>query len=123
MRSKILLVLFLLGGLFFLASPAWAVPTDKLVDLANTLGLPKYDSIGDFLKDFISLLLAAVFLIAVIFAMISGYRMVASAGNEETLEKAKAGLTWAVAGMAVVVLAWIIVVIVVNILNKGPAAV
>lgn len=110
-------------GLFAVVHPVLAVPTDYLGQLAGDLGLPRYDSFTAFLTDFLSVLLALVFIIAVLFAVISGYRMVTSGGNEEILEKARRSLTWSIAGAAVVLLAWIIVRAVLNLLEKGSKGV
>jgi len=121
--KKPLLSTLLLFGLFAIVHPVLAVPTDYLGQLANDLGLPKYDSFSAFLTDSLTVLLALVFIIAVVFVVISGYRMITSGGNEETLEKARRSLTWSIAGAVVVLIAWAVVWTVVNLLEKGSKAV
>jgi len=119
-KTILIFMLVLVVGLFFVAPVARAVDTDYLKQIATDLGLPKYDSFSAFLIDFITVLLSVIFIIAVLFAIISGYRMVTSGGNEETLEKARKSLTWAIGGMVVVLLAWLLVWVVATLLNKGP---
>lgn len=117
--KKLLFSTLLLLGLFLLVQPALAVPTDYLLQIANDLGLPQYDSFSAFLTDMITVLLSIIFFIAALFAIIAGYRMVTSGGNEETLEKARRSLTWAIGGMVVVLLAWVIVKVVVTTLDRN----
>lgn len=57
---------------------------------------------------------------SVLFIVVGGFRMVMSQGNSEALTKAKATITWAIAGVIVSVLAFSIVAIVQNLVGyKG----
>lgn len=124
MKKILFLSLSLLLVFFYAVPPVSAVPTNVLANIASNVGLPsQYKSFSDILFAGIEVGLAIVFLIAAIFAVISGYRIVTSGGNEEGLEKGKSGLTWAVAGAVVVLLAWIIVRAVFELLNKGKEGV
>jgi len=88
--------------------------------------LPGYFStcLGDnatlcMIKNVINILLAVVFLIAVVYLIIGGFRYIMSQGNEESVEKAKGTITNAIIGIVVVLLAWIIVAAVTSLLNTG----
>lgn len=48
-----------------------------------------------------------------------GYRYLTSAGNEETIEKAKAGLRWAILGLAITLLSYTIIAVVQRYLVYG----
>ncbi|MBI4053726.1 MAG: hypothetical protein HY397_00175 [Candidatus Doudnabacteria bacterium] len=117
----ILFGIVLLGLL--LSQQAAAVPTGVINNIATNVGIPKYSSFSAFFVDFITVLLALVFLVAVTYAVISGYKMIISGGNEEMLESAKRGLTWSVLGMVVVLLAWVTLRVVLNLLEKGSKGV
>jgi Type IV secretion system pilin len=56
-------------------------------------------------------LLGAVTMVYIIFA---GFRYVTAAGNEEQTKKARQGLTWAILGLASVILSYFIVTVVIN---------
>jgi TRAP-type C4-dicarboxylate transport system permease small subunit len=71
------------------------------------------------IKNVINILLAVVFLIAVVYLIIGGFRYIMSQGNEESVEKAKGTITNAIIGIVVVLLAWIIVAAVTSLLNTG----
>jgi len=124
MRNIFKVFIALLPIFILLAVPltASAVPLDTITKIATDVGLPKYASFGDFFLDLIKLALAIVFLIAVVFIIIGGYRMITSAGNEETITKAKSTLTWALIGLVVVILAWIITAAITELLSQGSAA-
>ena len=67
----------------------------------------------------IQILLAVVFIIAVIFLVIGGFRYIVSQGNEEGVEKAKGTIVNAIIGIVVVLLAWIVLQVVVNLLSNA----
>ena len=58
--------------------------------------------------------------IAVIFIVVGGFQYVASRGNEESTEKAKKTVTYAVLGLVIIVMAFAIVSIVNNLLIREP---
>ncbi len=62
-------------------------------------------------------LLAGLAIWAVIAIIISGFRMVLAAGNEEAIATAKRSITWAILGLVVAILSFSIVAIVQNLLN------
>ena len=66
-------------------------------------------------------ILAIAFIVAVIFLVVGGFRYIVSQGNEEGVEKAKATITNAIIGIVVIVLAWIILTVVLNIVGTGSA--
>lgn len=111
--------------LFFISLPlaASAVPTTQLSEIAKQVGLPQYKSFGALILDVIQVALVLVFIVAVVFLIVSGYRMITAMGNEEALTKAKTGLTWAIAGSVLVVLAWVIVRAIASLLEKGSGGV
>ena len=118
---KIILALFPIFILLAAPLTASAVPLDTITKIATDVGLPKYASFGDFFKDLIQLAMGIVFIISVIFIIVGGYRMVTSSGNEEAVTKAKTTLTWAVAGIVIVSLAWTIMAAIYKLLQKGAA--
>jgi len=67
----------------------------------------------------LQILLSLAFILAVIFVVISGYRFITSQGNEESVTKAKKNLTWAIAGIVLIVLAWIILAVIVRTVQTG----
>lgn len=68
----------------------------------------------------VSILLAVIFFIAVVFLIIGGFRYVISQGNEEGVEKAKGTITNSIIGLVVVLLAWIIIRVIVALLQDAP---
>ena len=67
----------------------------------------------------ITILLAVVFVFAVVFLIIGGFRYIVSQGNEEAVEKAKGTIVNSIIGIVVVLLAWVILNVVVNLVNTG----
>ncbi|HPN67825.1 MAG TPA: hypothetical protein PLZ62_04165, partial [bacterium] len=47
-------------------------------------------------------------IISVLMIVISGYNLISSAGNQELIQKGKNGLTYAISGLAITLLAGII---------------
>jgi hypothetical protein len=58
---------------------------------------------------------------AMLFIVISGFRYVTSGGNEETIKKARSGMTWAILGLVSVVLSYLIISAVVNTVFRSAA--
>lgn len=73
------------------------------------------------LQNIVKFILAIAFIIAVIFLVVGGFRYIVSQGNEEAVEKAKGTITNAIIGIVVIVLAWIILTVVLNLIGKGVA--
>ncbi len=84
----------------------------KTVDVKNTLKLDNQKTFKDaegFLGGVIDLLVKMVGLAAFVFLMIGGFRMVVAAGNDNEIQKAKSMIQYAVIGLVVALLAYIIV--------------
>ena len=75
---------------------------------------------GELASDVIRVLLQVAGAIAVVFLIIGGFQYITSGGNEEGMEKAKGTIKGAVLGIIVIVLSFSIVVIINNVLTKGP---
>jgi hypothetical protein len=75
---------------------------------------------GSLLIKIIKILLTFAGGIAVVFLMIGGFQYVMSRGNEEAMEKAKKGLTAAVIGLVLIVMAYAIVTMINTLLTKSP---
>lgn len=104
---------------FVFALSAQAVSLQPLLDAANKAGFPVYGSFRQVLEILIKALLSLSSLVSVIFITIAGYRFITSQGNEQRVMKAKKNLYWSVLGLALIVAAWIIVVMVINTLTTG----
>lgn len=100
----------LLSVLTFTLMPftASAIDLSPLRDVAQQYELSTCDSFECILYQTIELLLGVLFVIAVLFLVICGYRLLTAAGNEEQITKAKGCIVWAVSGVAIALLAWII---------------
>lgn len=68
------------------------------------------DFVVNSVRDFLGIIGA----VAILYIIISGFRFITSAGNEEQAKKGKAGLTWAIIGLIAVIMSYVIVQIVVN---------
>ncbi|PIR96863.1 MAG: hypothetical protein COT91_04340 [Candidatus Doudnabacteria bacterium CG10_big_fil_rev_8_21_14_0_10_41_10] len=77
-------------------------------------------TIGCVVSAVIKALLALAFISALLFMVISGFRYVTSAGNDEAVTSAKQNLIWAVVGLVVILLAWVILSVIVKSIEKGP---
>lgn len=106
----------------FLAVPLF-VSAAVVTPPAAPNGTPTFfgscSNVGCFAKNIITVLLAAVFSVAVVFLVIGGFRYIISQGNEEGVEKAKGTITNAIIGIVVVLLAWIILQVIYNLLESG----
>lgn len=78
--------------------------------------------LGCAVVNIVNIIMAVVFLIAVIMLIMGGFRYVISQGNEEAVEKAKGTITNAIIGIVIVVLAWVIMTAIRALLDKGAAA-
>jgi hypothetical protein len=81
-------------------------PPDEAVQ--NPLGTEQ-DEFLVFILNFISRSLQVVGIVALIFVIVSGFRYITSAGNEEQASQAKAGLTWSVIGIITISLSYVII--------------
>ncbi len=72
--------------------------------------LPGNHTFGDLLLTMIRGFMGLAGLIAVLMILISGFRYMTAQGNDEQTEKAKAGLQWAIIGLTISLLGYVIVV-------------
>ena len=125
MRKKNLAVFFtltiIIAGSLALPAAARAIDLSGVRNAAIGANLPNYGTFQGIFEVAIRILLSLAFISAVLFIVISGYRFITSAGNEEMVEKAKKNLLWAVVGLVVILLAWIILSVIVTTINTGSA--
>jgi hypothetical protein len=93
--------------------------TSGLQSIFGTSGLNGSQSLSDLIVNVIRLMLLFAGAIAVVFVIIGGYQYIASGGNEETAEKGKKTLINAIIGIIVVVLAYAIINVIVNLVGSG----
>lgn len=110
-------VCLVLGGAF--ALPAQAIPLNDVKNTATNSGIAAYDSFQELLVLTLRALLVVSFTLAVIFVVISGFRMVTSQGNEDKLEAAKRSLYWAILGIIVIGSAWFVLSFIVETVKTG----
>lgn len=79
------------------------------VQLPNPLSGAGIESGVDFYIVVIRQFVAVIGLISLVFFLWGGFRMIMSAGNQETLKKAKDTLLWSLLGMIVALLSYSIV--------------
>lgn len=124
--GKILSVFALISmlALPLVASAQPIVPGNQPQGFAqNFFGCGSNPTVTCIVSGVIQFLLAIVFIISVVFLIIGGFRYIVSQGNEEGVEKAKGTITNAIIGIVIVLLAWIILRVVVNVLQNGSAQV
>jgi len=71
--------------------------------------IPSGDIGPQILNNALSILLTAGIMITVIFMIISGIRWITAAGDKEKIAKARAGLTWAIIGLVIMLAAFLII--------------
>lgn len=87
----------------FLFSPLIVVATDpELVDPGPV------DNLGDMIMGAVNILLIIAGVLAIFYIVLSGVRMITSGGNMDRIKKAKSNLFWAVIGLAVILLSYVI---------------
>lgn len=110
------------GGFAHVSHAATTCPSN--LSSVSGLGLPAYcnvvgsDSTG-LLTHVINLLLALLGIIAVLFIIIGGYKMVTSNGQEKAFESGQKTVTYAVIGLVVAVLAFTIITVIGNTLGSA----
>ncbi len=86
----------------------------------NTIeGLPKLCTPQQAVGNVIQLLLEFAALVAVVFIILGGFWYLTAAGNEEQSEKGRKAITSAIIGLVVIIMAYAIVRITVNLLTSG----
>lgn len=101
----------------FLALPVvvgaqYAVPTDSF-------GLAQGATVGDVVEQVLLFLLGFLAVLAILMIVISGIIYMTSAGDEGRIESAKKYLTYAIIGLVVALLGWVIVTVVSDALEAG----
>lgn len=66
-------------------------------------------TVGDLIISVIRILIGLLFAITVLFIILGGYQYVTSAGNEEQAKKGRKTLIYAIIGLVVVILSYVIV--------------
>lgn len=72
----------------------------------------KFTDFGQLATDIITILISASAAVSIIFIMIAGIKFVTSSGDEKKLASAQSTLTYAIIGLVVTILAFVIVRIV-----------
>src|SRR3989344_9297580 len=128
----LVLLLLLIISIFTFSFPGVvsAISLDDALKIADDGGL--YVSCGEIgvrgfaciLTTILKILLSLAFLVAIIFVVISGYRFITSQGNEQAVTKAKQNLTWAIIGIVLIFLAWILMSFILDLAKTGdPGAI
>ena len=112
---------FMSALLFFSALPAAAIDNDTIAPLAKDLGTPVTTIDGFFLLLTIIFkwLYSVLFIVAVLFIILAGYKFVFSKGDETKVQAAKQQVTWAVVAIAVGLVSMLIIFLINNFLNTG----
>ena len=93
--------------------------TSRLTGLFGNSGLSGSRSLSELIYNAIRILLAFAGAIAVLFIIVGGFWYITASGNEEQAEKGKTTLINAVIGVIIVVLAYAIVTVIVNLVSSG----
>ncbi len=93
--------------------------TSGLSGMFGMGGLTSSQSLGELIANAIRLMLLFAGAIAVVFVIIGGYQYLTSGGNEEQAEKGQKTLTNAVIGVVIVVLAYVIINVIVNLVSSN----
>lgn len=115
---------FNIGGFAHLSLADTPCPSN--LSSLSGLGLPAYcnvvgsDSSG-LLTHIINLLLALLGVVAVLFIIIGGYKMVVSNGDEKAFESGRKTVTYAIIGLVVAVLAFTIITVIGNTIGSGSS--
>ena len=92
--------------------------TGSIAPLNPIDNLPGDTDLASLLTKIINYFLGLVGLIAVLMLIIGGIRYVTSGGNEQTVEKAKSTILYAIIGIVIVVLSYAIVFTITNALDS-----
>jgi len=104
MRRKLILIYSLL---FLNAAPVMAQLQLNNADKPG--GLPQQTDFVKLVVTISNAILAIVGVVAMLFLIIGGFQYITSAGNPESVGKAKTTILYAIIGLIVVILSWAIV--------------
>lgn len=82
-------------------------------------GLTGSKSIGDLITRVLKILLTLAGIVAVLFIIIGGFLYITSYGNEQQAEKGKKALQYALMGLGIVILSYVLVYVVTDLLTSG----
>jgi len=130
LRPLLLLTIAIMASLFVAASSPVPVMADNVSEGLNQLkngtnGAYPTTAFGDkktpsqILGQIISIALGIGFAIAVIMVIYGGFQYITSAGNEEKATAGRQTLIYALIGLVIILLSFVIVTAVVNFINKG----
>ena|SRR5580704_9813428 len=132
MSRKKLIVIFCASIVFvtFLIVPTAAVHAQNYVqtglqNVGNQIGsgntglFSPTDSVSDVIGKVVEILLGLSGAIAVLFVIIGGFLYLTSAGNEEQASKGRKDITYALIGLSIIILSYIIVNVIVNLIQNG----
>ena len=94
---------------------------EKTVDVKSILAIGGQNPFSDaesFLDGVIDLLIKMVGVAALVLLVVGGFRLVVAAGNDNEIQKAKSMIQYAIVGLAIALLAYIIVAAVQGILYR-----
>jgi|Napbiome12C3dose_1001474.scaffolds.fasta_scaffold00004_115 FtsH-binding integral membrane protein len=74
----------------------------------NSARLPKFSTLGDLLSGVINIIFYAAAFVAFFYILWGAFAYISAQGKKEDLAKARARITWAIIGLIVVFLAYII---------------
>lgn len=124
MKNLFVLLFTLLVGATFLLAPSPAFAQDKVLEGINSVKGPfpetvvSSDNPKQLLVRIIELGLYIGAMLAVVFIIVGGYQYVTSAGSEDAAKKGRRTLVYAVIGLVIIILAYVIVQTVYNFLTK-----
>ncbi len=130
-KQKILVKIKYFFPLAFLVMPflAYAQTTvgnglsnSGMMSLFGSTGLNSSQSLSDLIVNVIRIMLLFAGAIAVFFVIVGGYQYIASGGNEETAEKGRKTLINAIIGIIVIVLAYAIINVIVNLVGSNSGS-
>jgi len=100
-------LVFTVGGNATWNNPGAPPPPFDIMDVFQPA--KRFGSFGQLASDVLLILVSLAGALAIIFIMLSGFKFVTSSGDEKKLASARATLTYAIIGIAVVILAFVIV--------------
>lgn len=71
-----------------------------------------FNSLGKLMSDIIQIMIAVGGILCIIFIIVGGFKFVTSGGDEKKLASAKGTLTYAIVGLIVIILAFVILQVV-----------